>query len=86
VKRFIVGLLLALAIAGCGTATGNATDNAPATTSQREAAQIAHWRQVTKEMSCKELDQQERVWLRYDDNTIPLVAIHDQQAKKHCPQ
>jgi hypothetical protein len=49
---------------------------------------MAHWRAVVKPMTCEELAHLEKLRLAIDfnDEAESLVAIHDRQAKLHCPQ
>jgi hypothetical protein len=49
---------------------------------------MAHWRAVVKPMTCKELAHLEklRLAIAFNDQAESLVAIHDRQAKLHCPQ
>jgi hypothetical protein len=49
---------------------------------------MAHWRAVVKPMTSEELAHLEKLRLAIDfnDQAESRVAIHDRQAKLHCPQ
>jgi predicted outer membrane protein len=63
------------------TVTGHPTAT---TVSER----LAHWQDVVQSMQCPELAdlEQARLAVQFNDQTESLIAIHDRQAKLHCPQ
>ncbi len=95
-RKLIAAALLALSLAACGTGTTSGTSTtdateapaatAPATTSQ-DSERLAHYRDIVKDMSCKELDafEAQRLKIDFKDNGAALLVIHDRQAKLHCP-
>jgi len=67
-------------------ATTPATTTEPTSTTLSERQR--HWNDVVKTMRCPELAdlEKKRLAIDFNDQTESLVAIHDRQAKLHCPQ
>jgi hypothetical protein len=77
------------ATTGPATATtGAATATTGAATATTISERLAHWREVVAPMSCAELAtlEQRRLAVQFNDQAESLIAIHDRQAKLHCPQ
>jgi hypothetical protein len=97
-RRLRLPLILAatLTLAACGGGGGGGvTEGQPGRestvtvgTGTVVSERLAHWRAVVKSMTCKELANLEKLRLAVDfnDQGESLVAIHDRQAKLHCPQ
>jgi hypothetical protein len=96
-RRLRLPLILAatLTLAACGGRGGGVTEGQPGRestvavgTGTVVSERLAHWRAVVKSMTCEELAHLEKLRLEigFNDQAESLVAIHDRQAKLHCPQ
>ncbi len=95
----LLALVLAASLAACAggnshsasattvptTAVASTTTAAPATTAVSE--RLEHWREVVADMNCDELAtiEKQRMAIQFNDQAESLIAIHDRQAKLHCP-
>jgi hypothetical protein len=98
VRRLLIIPLLTLVPAACGSSGTSTTPTTakhatrPATTAQPTpttvSERLAHWQDVVSTMNCSELAdlEQKRLAIQFNDQTESLIAIHDRQAKLHCPQ
>ncbi len=96
--RFLLALALVLVLGACGststtgtptaTTTAETTATTGAATATTISERLAHWREVAAPMGCAELAtlEQRRLAVQFNDQAESLVAIHDRQAKLHCPQ
>jgi glycerol uptake facilitator-like aquaporin len=95
--RLLLVLALALALGACGSTgtagtpaatTGPAAATTGAPTATTVSERLAHWREVVAPMGCAELAtlEQRRLAIQFNDQAESLIAIHDRQAKLHCPQ